>query len=206
MKGHMDDRFDTIEAMLKKISVWMGETESVREKQLKAIETRLDKMELDMLLMTSTMNRLSRPVDPKLVYVGTDPDIQELRKIVQKLRDDMGLSRRAVGYYPGAGGGGGVMSHTASTPRYEMRCQDPNCPACKEPPCPAPVPPRVTDQFAQFMQEDIKRRAYIYRYAQYPTARTMMAFTPVYFEMHADLYDTAEFLNLLAKIPRECII
>ena len=87
----------------------------------------------------------------------------------------------------------------------ESKITDMHTELLKKTPAP-PEPPRLSAQFAQFMQEDMERRGYIYRYARYPEYRKLWMDTDLYFKTHTNLYDNEAFLKLLAELPPRCII
>lgn len=159
---------------------------------------------LESLVKDMHCDVLERPAEKKVVLLKTAPfganpsevlkeydrernrdiTLQEIRDTMQKMREDLLKPRTAHAY-------------------YEIRCECGN--RLKPTPAP-PEPPRLSAQFAQFMQEDMERRGYIYRYARYPEYRKLWMDTDLYFKTHTDLYDNEAFLKLLAELPPRCII
>lgn len=170
---------------------------------------------LESLVKDMHCDVLERPAEKKVVLLKTAPfganpsevvqeyedskAIQEIRDTLQKMREDLLKPRTAGAYAPR------IQWLGSPTTGVDRKCNDPLCPICHPTP-PPPKPPRLSEQFAQFMQEAMERRGYIYRYARYPEYRKLWYGTDVYFKMHTDLYDSEEFLNLLAETPRKCII
>lgn len=197
---------------LEKISNWLGQKEQETLKRYEETLRQLDIIKVQQMQMQSQIKLLIPPggqvtfmAYPKFTgrveYVSGCPGIDEVREIVKKLRDDMTKPR-----LPGTFGVARALD-VEDMPRM-LRCSDPKCCFCTPSgiaPAP-PAPPRLSVEFAQFMQESAERRGYIYRYAKYPASRYLMYDTAVYREMHAYIYDNPEFLNLLAELPERCII
>ena len=171
---------------------------------------------LESLVKDMHCDVLERPAEKKVVLMKTAPfganpsevlkeydrernrdlTLQEIRDTLQKMREDL-LKPRFAGAY--------ISWQKEPIVGAALKCNDPSCQICYPTPLP-PKPPRLSEQFAQFMQESMERRGYIYRYARYPEYRKLWMGTDLYLKTHTNLYDNEAFLKLLAELPPRCIM
>ena len=168
---------------------------------------------LESLVRDVHLDVLERPAERKVVLMKTAPfganpsevvqeyengkTLQEIRAILQQIREDM-LKPRFAGAYISWRGEPVVGS--------ERKCGDPLCQICYPTPEPATSGEKLRDLLLRYFKLPLDERTFLYRYAKYPEQRGVM--TGKYYLDHNlhDFGSNEELLKVLAELPPKCIM